>query len=318
MIEERVTTEKFNLPSALGVINKDESQWLFNYLIATIGIDKVNASNLVNGNKMWKQSTAPNDPQEKQFRRMKSALTSRRNRKKKKQNKVAISAWLDPSTRREFDQFMASKGYLLSDGLDSIIKMGIDNFREYYEDEIQKHKEHIKEEYEKRLESAKDLNKTQRVRENLSMKRIIKSVTENFIKRYPAKTIARGVALQPLWKQLETIIERELDENDLDNFKGVADAVEDSIVKMYDSVGKLRNLQKASSLGELDDDKKSSKELAKKAKNAEKKLENERRRLDSSSWVVFRILCHFVKLSKKEMTYDQKQFRHGCRFKAVA
>ena len=34
--------------------------------------------------------------------------------------------------------------------------------------------------------------------------------------------------------------------------------------------------------------------------------------------VVFRILCHFVKLSKKEMTYDQKQFRHGCRFKAVA
>ena len=36
------------------------------------------------------------------------------------------------------------------------------------------------------------------------------------------------------------------------------------------------------------------------------------------SAVVFRILCHFVKLSKKEMTYDQKQFRHGCRFKAVA
>ncbi len=34
--------------------------------------------------------------------------------------------------------------------------------------------------------------------------------------------------------------------------------------------------------------------------------------------VVFRILCHFVKLSKKEMTYDQNQFRHGCRFKAVA
>ena len=34
--------------------------------------------------------------------------------------------------------------------------------------------------------------------------------------------------------------------------------------------------------------------------------------------VVFRILCHFVQLSKKEMTYDQKQFRHGCRFKAVA
>jgi len=27
--------------------------------------------------------------------------------------------------------------------------------------------------------------------------------------------------------------------------------------------------------------------------------------------VVFRILCHFVKLSKKEMTYDQNQFRHG-------
>ena len=36
------------------------------------------------------------------------------------------------------------------------------------------------------------------------------------------------------------------------------------------------------------------------------------------SVVVFRILCHFVKLSKKEMTYDQNQFRHGCRFKAVA
>ncbi len=36
------------------------------------------------------------------------------------------------------------------------------------------------------------------------------------------------------------------------------------------------------------------------------------------SKVVFRILCHFVKLSKKEMTYDQNQFRHGCRFKAVA
>ncbi|WP_053953262.1 hypothetical protein [Idiomarina zobellii] len=36
------------------------------------------------------------------------------------------------------------------------------------------------------------------------------------------------------------------------------------------------------------------------------------------TWVVFRILCHFVKLSKKEMTYDQNQFRHGCRFKAVA
>jgi len=34
--------------------------------------------------------------------------------------------------------------------------------------------------------------------------------------------------------------------------------------------------------------------------------------------VVFRILCHFVKLSKKEMTYDQNQFRHGCRLKAVA
>ena|GEM_PF-4301418 len=37
-----------------------------------------------------------------------------------------------------------------------------------------------------------------------------------------------------------------------------------------------------------------------------------------STKVVFRILCHFVKLSKKEMTYDQNQFRHGCRFKAVA
>jgi len=40
--------------------------------------------------------------------------------------------------------------------------------------------------------------------------------------------------------------------------------------------------------------------------------------LMSTKWVVFRILCHFVKLSKKEMTYDQNQFRHGCRLKAVA
>ena len=40
--------------------------------------------------------------------------------------------------------------------------------------------------------------------------------------------------------------------------------------------------------------------------------------LSLSETVVFRILCHFVKLSKKEMTYDQNQFRHGCRFKAVA
>ena len=40
--------------------------------------------------------------------------------------------------------------------------------------------------------------------------------------------------------------------------------------------------------------------------------------INTQKTVVFRILCHFVKLSKKEMTYDQNQFRHGCRFKAVA
>ena len=46
--------------------------------------------------------------------------------------------------------------------------------------------------------------------------------------------------------------------------------------------------------------------------------ENDIRAIYDEEEVVFRILCHFVKLSKKEMTYDQKQFRHGCRFKAVA
>ena len=121
-------------------------------LIQTLfaGLDDQTVTYLITGNKPWKQSNAPNDPREKQFRRMKSALTSRRNREKKKHNKVAISAWIEPSTRREFDRFMVSKGYLISDGLDSIIKMGIDNFRDYYEDEIQKHKEHIQEEYAKR------------------------------------------------------------------------------------------------------------------------------------------------------------------------
>lgn len=39
---------------------------------------------------------------------------------------------------------------------------------------------------------------------------------------------------------------------------------------------------------------------------------------EAEALVVFRILCHFVKLSKKEMTYDPKKLRHGCRLKAVA
>lgn len=276
MYEEQIRTESFNLPSALGVANKNELDWLFNYLVSTIGFNNASASNFINGNKMWKQTTAPNDPEEKQFKRMKSALTSRRNRQKKKQNKVAISAWIEHSTRREFDEFMVSKGYLLSDGLDSIIKMGIDNFRDYYEDEIQKHKEHIQEEYAKRLEKAKDINTTQRNRENQSLKTIRKFVIDEFIDKYSAKAIARGIALQALAKDLDGLIDREFDEDTRNNFKLVAGALEENIEQMYGTVKKYRNLQKITKLGELDDYSKSSEKLGKKAKRLKKKLDKER------------------------------------------
>ncbi|MBT41914.1 MAG: hypothetical protein CMF12_05270 [Idiomarina sp.] len=276
MNEEQIEKESFDLCHALGIRNDEEQQWLSNYLKSTVGLDNAMVTYLVTGNKLWEQSTAHNDPREKRFKRIKSALTSRRNRKKKKQNKVAISAWIEHSTRREFDRFMVSKGYLISDGLDSIIKMGIDNFRDYYEDEIQKHKEHIQEEYAKRLEKAKDINTTQRNRENQSLKRIRKFVLDEFIDKYSAKAIARGIALQALAKDLDGLIDREFDEDTRNNFKLVAGALEENIEQMYGTVKKYRNLQKITNLGELDDYNKSSEQLGKKAKRQEKKLNKER------------------------------------------
>jgi|GEM_PF-1768442 len=276
MNQEQIEIESFDLCHALGIRNNDEQQWLSNYLKSTVELDNATVTYLVTGNKLWKQSTAPNDEREKQFKRIKSALTSRRNRKKKKQNRKAISAWIEHSTRREFDEFMVSKGYLLSDGLDSIIKMGIDNFRDYYEDEIQKHKEHIQEEYEKRLEKAKDINTTQRNRENQSLKRIRKFVIDEFIDKYSAKAIARGIALQALEKDLDGLIDREFDEDTRNNFKLVAGALEENIEQMYDTVKKYRKLQKITNLGELDDYNKSSEKLGKKAKRLKKKLDKER------------------------------------------
>lgn len=275
MNQDKIVNKSFDLCRALGIKNKDEQQWLSNYLRTVVGLDNQIVIYLITGNKPWKQSTAPNDPREKQFRRMKSALTSRRNREKKKHDKVAISAWIEPSTRREFDRFMVSKGYLLSDGLDSIIKMGIDNFREYYEDEIQKHKEHIQEEYAKRLEKGKDINTTQRNRENQSLETIRKFVIDEFIDKYSAKAIARGIALQALGKDLDGLIDREFDEDTRNNFKLVAGALEENIEQMYDTVKKYRKLQKITNLGELDDYNKSSEKLGKKAKRVKKKLDKE-------------------------------------------
>ncbi len=276
MNQDKIVNQSFNLCRALGIKNKDEQQWLSNYLRSVAGLDDQTVTYLITGNKPWKQSNAPNDPREKQFRRMKSALTSRRNREKKKHNKVAISAWIEPSTRREFDRFMVSKGYLLSDGLDSIIKMGIDNFRDYYEDEIQKHKEHIQEEYAKRLEKAKDINTTQRNRENQRLKRIRKFVLDEFIDKYSAKAIARGIALQALAKDLDGLIDREFDEDTRNNFKLVAGALEENIEQMYGTVKKYRNLQKITNLGELGDYNKSSEKLGEKAKRLEINLNKER------------------------------------------
>jgi len=276
MNEEQIERESFDLCHALGIRNNEERQWLSKYLKSTAILDNAMVTYLVTGNKLWEQSTAPGDPREKQFKRIKSALTSRRNRKKKKQNKVAISAWIEHSTRREFDQFMRSKGYLLSDGLDSIIKMGIENFRDHYEDEIQKHKEHIQEEYAKRFEKAKDINTTQRNRENQSLKRIRKFVIDKFIDKYSAKAIARGIALQALSNDLDGLINREFDEDTRNNFKLIAGALEENIEQMYGTVKKHRKLQKITNLGELDDYNKSSEKLGKKAKRLEKKLDKER------------------------------------------
>jgi hypothetical protein len=275
-MSEDIKRESFKICKALGIRGDDEQLWLVKYLRLNTDFDPSTITRLISGDKSWVQSTDLNDPREKQFKKIKSALSSRRNRKKKKRNKVAISAWVEPSTRREFDRFMKSKGYLLSDGLDSIIKMGIDNFREYYDDEIQKHKEHIQEEYAKRLEKGKDLNTTQRNRELQSLKRIRKFVIDEFIEKYSAKAIARGIALQALAKDLDGLIDREFDEDTRSNFKLVAGALEENIETMYDTVKKYRTLQKVTSLGGLDDYNKSAEKLGKKAKRLKQKLDKER------------------------------------------
>ncbi|WP_287831896.1 hypothetical protein [Idiomarina sp.] len=83
MNEEQIEKESFDLCHALGIRNDEEQQWLSNYLKSTVGLDNAMVTYLVTGNKLWEQSTAHNDPREKRFKRIKSALTSRRNRKKK-------------------------------------------------------------------------------------------------------------------------------------------------------------------------------------------------------------------------------------------